>query len=537
MDKEFIPKRIICEQGVENSGRLLTNTVSQIVYVPKEIGEKQCAVIKKGGYIVLDFGKELSGGIVLAVQRLTDDHSNGKCRIVFGESVAEAMSSIGERNATNQHSLRDMVVEIGILSTYKLGRTGFRFVKIEALDTDMYIQCVKADCDIEDMEYKGSFECNDELLNKIWQTGAYTVQLNTHEYIWDGVKRDRLIWIGDMHPEASTINAVFGDIPAIRNSLDYVRSVTPPDEWMNNTATYSMWWIIIHYDLYMHWGDKIYLKEQEEYLIPLCEHIFDWADKNFEASYDRMLGFVDWSSKYSESEFEGRCAITTISLDCAGKIFKWLGNTVYARRCEQYAERLRNEKIEKKSNKRISALTVLSGRDLKIAKGVIAGNSPEEMSCFMGYYVLKAKARLGDYADALDIIRSYWGAMLAKGATTFWEDFDIEWVKGSDRIDELNPEGLKNIHGDFGKHCYKGLRLSLCHGWAAGPTPFLMEQIGGIEILEPGCKKIRIKPNLGNLDWIKVTYPTPYGEIKVFAEQKNGETKVTYDVPRGIEIE
>ena len=31
------------------------------------------------------------------------------------------------------------------------------------------------------------------------------------DYLWDGIKRDRLVWIGDMHPETRTILAVFGD--------------------------------------------------------------------------------------------------------------------------------------------------------------------------------------------------------------------------------------------------------------------------------------------------------------------------------------
>ena len=30
------------------------------------------------------------------------------------------------------------------------------------------------------------------------------------DYLWDGIKRDRLVWIGDMHPETMTIGAVFG---------------------------------------------------------------------------------------------------------------------------------------------------------------------------------------------------------------------------------------------------------------------------------------------------------------------------------------
>ena len=30
------------------------------------------------------------------------------------------------------------------------------------------------------------------------------------EYLWDGVKRDRLVWLGDMHPEVMTVQSVFG---------------------------------------------------------------------------------------------------------------------------------------------------------------------------------------------------------------------------------------------------------------------------------------------------------------------------------------
>ncbi len=538
MEKMIIPRRIVYEQKTENSKSLLCKNDIQVNLLEPDAVIQSCVNIQKGGFIVLDFGKELCGGIILAVQRVRGKSADAaKCRVVFGESVTEAMSEIGEKNATNQHTMRDMVITIPVLSTCKVGCTGFRFVKLEALDEDIYLQAVVADCDIADLEYKGDFECNDHKLNEIWKAGAYTVQLNTHDLIWDGVKRDRIVWIGDMHPEASTINAVFGNVPAVRNSLDFVKRLTPPNEWMNGTATYSMWWIIIHYDLYMHWGDKEYLKAQEDYMTALCDNIFKWADNDFEAPYNDMLGFVDWSSKQSDSEIEGRRAIACMALDCAEKIFNWLGNEKYAKLCSSYINKLRNEKIDKSYNKRVSALTVLSGRDKALAKEVLSGNSPEEMSCFMGYYVLKAKALLGDYRDALDIIRSYWGAMIDKGATTFWEDFDIDWVKDSGRIDEVTPKGLKDIHGDFGKYCYIGLRLSLCHGWASGPTPFLMEQIGGIEILEPGCKKVRIKPNLGNLKWIRVAYPTPYGEIKVFAEQKNGETKVTYDVPEAITIE
>ena len=93
-------------------------------------------------------------------------------------------------------------------------------------------------------------------------TGAYTVHLNMQDYLWDGIKRDRLVWVGDMHPETSTIATVFGSNEVVPKSLDLSRDITPIPNWMNGISTYSMWWIIIHRDWYMHNGDLAYLQQQ-----------------------------------------------------------------------------------------------------------------------------------------------------------------------------------------------------------------------------------------------------------------------------------
>lgn len=395
MKNYVMPRRIIQAVKAENTKVLFESRNSQFILFPTDNPQKDCMKIEKGGYVLIDFGIELCGGIEMALRDVGEERADAKYRIVFGESVTEALSTVGENNATNEHSVRDMTVNVSFMSTQRYGETGFRFVKIEAVDVDLYIKTVKAVNDIENFEYKGSFECSDPLLNKIWRTGAYTVELNTHEYIWDGVKRDRLVWIGDMHPEVSTINAVFGRLSAVKNSLDYIKKGTPSTEWMNSTATYSMWWIIIHYDYFMHWGDLDYLAEQKEYLKVLCERITQWANEGFAAPQDAMLGFVDWSSKYTESEMEGRKAIGCLSLDCAKRMFEYLECFDWANLCERTLVKIRREKANRKNSKSISALTVLSGRDDSLAREVLAGGSPEDMSCFMGYYVLKAKAKLG----------------------------------------------------------------------------------------------------------------------------------------------
>ena len=164
----------------------------------------------------------------------------------------------------------------------------------------------------------------------------------------------------------------------------------------------------------------------------------------------------------------------------------------------------------------------------------VLDHSLNDISTFMGFYLLRAKAQLGHLGDALEMSREYRGAMLDLGATTLWEDFDISWKENAARIDEITPVGKADVHGDFGKYCYKQFRHSLCHGWASGPASFLIEQVAGIKILEPGCKRIKISPNLGGLKWANITFPTPYGYVALKLKEDQGKTIYEITAPEEI---
>ena len=225
--------------------------------------------------LLLDFGKELHGGL----QLVTGQWKVSKpitVRIRFGESASEAMADIEpKQNATNDHAIRDMTVQLPWLGKLEVGNTGYRFVRIDLVDgdTELLLKEVRAIFTFRDIPYLGSFRSSDELLNKIWATGAYTVHLNMQDYLWDGIKRDRLVWVGDMHPEVSTINAVFGYNDVVPKSLDLARDITPLPGWMNGISTYSMWWILIQRDWYQHNGNLPYLKEQKSLPCQIAQSI------------------------------------------------------------------------------------------------------------------------------------------------------------------------------------------------------------------------------------------------------------------------
>lgn len=491
--------------------------------------------------ILLDFGKELHGGL----QIVTGQYPNAQpinVRIRFGESVSEAMAELGNTsntNATNDHAIRDWKLQLPWLGKIEIGNTGFRFVRIDLLDKDveLYLKEVNAISVKRDIPYLGSFKCNDERLNQIWETGAYTVHLNMQDYLWDGIKRDRLVWVGDMHPEINTINAVFGNQQVVPKSLDFARDNTPATEWMNGISSYSLWWIINHYDWYMAQGDLEYLKKQEIYLSKLTNHLIKYID---EEKGEVLTGtrFLDWPSLGNDKAIHvGLNALFSIAMDKASKIGGFLDNKELEVKAREAQKKLDSHRPQPVDSKQANALIILSKSGSKDQLSKIIKGGTEGISVFYGYYVLEALAENGEIDLALSIINDFWGGMLDLGATTFWEEFELDDIKLRNRIDELPKSNLINYHGETGKHCYIGYRRSLCNGWASGPTPWLSKHGLGIKIIEPGSRKIQIKPNLGTLKWVEGSYPTPLGLIKVRHEKKpSGVIVSNIDAPKGIEI-
>ena len=168
---------------------------------------------------------------------------------------------------------------------------------------------------------------------------------------------------------------------------------------------------------------------------------------------------------------------------------------------------------------------------------MIAVGGAKNFSTFYGYYMLQAQAKAGAYQTAIDNISQYWGGMLDMGATTFWEDFDLDWMINAAGIDEIVPEGKKDIHGDYGAYCYVKLRHSLCHGWASGPTSWLSEHVLGVKVIEPGCRVFKIEPHLGNLEWVEGTFPTPHGVVQISHKKgADGKVKTEVKAPEGVKI-
>lgn len=532
------PKRILWQNQMDNSAVLLQDFSGQL-----SVADRNDAVMRsdasRQAAVLLDFGRELHGGLEI-YSGIRADKRPVRLRVRLGESVSEAMSDVDDAmsTATNDHSMRDFVIAAPWLGSVRVGNSGFRFARIDLLDScvDYRLRAVKAVAIERDLPYLGAFRSDNQRLNQIWLTGARTVQLCMQEYLWDGIKRDRLVWIGDINPEVMTINNVFGQCDVVKRSLDFARDGTPLPGWMNGMCSYSLWWIITQRDLYLYQGDVDYLMQQHRYLRQLLSQIDKQVDDNGVEHFDGVR-FIDWpTSERDDVIRSGLQSLSIMAVDAALELANAIDDDELAERCRSLLTRLRLPKHDNCANAQAAALGVLSGLCPDDVR-VIEQGGASSCSAFYGYYMLEALARGGKWKQAVGLIENYWGRMLDLGATSFWEELEYDKSLNVARIDELVPDGTFDLHGQGGDYCYVGHRMSLCHGWASGPTPWLTRYILGVRPSAPGCRQLTIEPHLVGCSDVTGAVPTPMGVVRLHHRMgEDGQIHSVIDAPAEIKI-
>ena len=131
-------------------------------------------------------------------------------------------------------------------------------------------------------------------------------------------------------------------------------------------------------------------------------------------------------------------------------------------------------------------------------------------------------SRAGHDRETLRVLHTYWGAMLAQGATSCWEAYDPNWPKA-------------DFHANLYSDANHGYFVSLCHGWSSGPTSWLSERILGVRPVGGGFKTAEIAPDLAGLTWAEGDVPTPHGLIHVRLDKKGAGLVARITLPAGVD--
>ena len=254
-------------------------------------------------------------------------------------------------------------------------------------------------------------------------------------------------------------------------------------------------------------------------------------EKDFQVDEELWgASFLDWSTWQKESRKIGIKLLFIYTL-------QHVANSKYIDEEDQkFAGELLKE-VNKSSlkvtdSKPVNALALLANElDKKQLLSQIKENGAKDYTAFLSCFILEALAKNNELEFGYQTMLAYFGGMIDIGGTTLFEEFDIDWLHNSCRLDEFPKDGQNDFHGDFGKDCFTGYRKSLCHAWSCGVIPFVIENVVGLKIKDGNI--ISFKPNLLDLDFINCSIPTSRGSIQV----NLNKDKYDINLPDGFVLE
>ncbi|WP_348789800.1 alpha-L-rhamnosidase C-terminal domain-containing protein [Leifsonia sp. NPDC080035] len=414
---------------------------------------------------------------------------------------------------------------------------GFRFLRIDADDvTELVVEAYE-----HPVSRTGSFACSDATLTRIWQVSASTLHTCMHGLMLDGIKRDRMPWIGDQALNTLANAYAFGDAGIVQDSL--VALGRPRSGYVNGIADYSLWWLIATGFLARSFDARDHLAAEADNIHAFATDLAAHAGEDgllrpAGTDDDFQLVFIDWGVDVDPTrdptalQLLWHWALTSTAdvLASAGHpgAERWRELAATVRATLQRVGRTADGGWRAYADGSAEAslypafLAVLAGLsgpgDASVA-ALLAG-AERAGTPFMTGFFLRALIELGDTEGAVRRIRALWGGMLDAGATSFWEDFAE--ASDSDGTDSDRADSDIAMYGrPFGK--------SLCHAWSSGPAALLPDAILGLRPLADGWSRFAVDPHLGGLEWAEARVPTPGGDIAVTV--RGGD--VTVDVPPG----
>jgi hypothetical protein len=479
--------------------------------------------------ILLDFGKEVAGRLLVR----NGGKQLAKVTIRYGESMEELL------NAPFMGDERMLVPPEGVARGIK---SAFRYalIKFPEGTGEVHLRQVVLEGIAYPVRYKASFESSDPLLNRIWQSAAYTAHLAMQEGVWDGVKRDRGKWMGDNDVTTRVMDALFGDGRLSEQTFLELAGKAPYSEHVNGLAPYTAFWVMGEAAHYRRIGSSAGLEAIREPLKGLLGRMDrDVDDAGLFVNPNKMQLFVDWAPNFDRDTPDARRAIQfeyLLAFADGAELMTRLQEPALAAKYKARAEQMKRAAEEHLVDPatgtfgpywQANAMAVVAnavsperGRAIydHVLSGVGAGTERmQQVTPYYGYYVMEALTRLGHQQQALDWMRQYWGGMLELGATSFWEAYDPRWPR---------VEPHKYLEADH----KKGYYVSLAHGWSSGPALWLLEHVAGLQSTDAGGHHFVIHPELGNLRHVMASIPAGDGILSVAIDGGNG-TKMTVDVP------
>jgi hypothetical protein len=558
------PVSVVRTQGsVTNAAALVQGSGTTVMTVPA--GGQLAA-------IVLDFGKEVGGTPYITVSASTP--SSNTVRVSTSEALRFLTNTSGAFVNDNGSQIN---VTVTGPQRYTGGlRGGFRFAAIE-LRTAGSVTLTAAGLNFRAYRgspdrYQGWFMSSDDQLNRMWYAGAYTTQMDmvpagvascfSQPVIFDGAKRDRAIWSGDLMITNPVAHLSLGtnSVPYVKGSINAIMNLQASNGRLTSAVgfrgcgafdyavTYSAYSAILAIQYFRYTNDTVYIAS----LLPRLRNAAAYHATRVNANGLVVTNDPDyWQTtqsgevtEYSLAYYEllqnmiwvegrvGTAARVTEYTTKATALRNAINSRLWNASAGLYVHtNARTNVFPLDANMNAIRLGVVPADRVQgiltyfksrwQAHGSQISQPSPSMSDPYGHTIeplnntweVMARMQADDTAGALELLRRLWGLQVDPNSGfytgTFWEF--------------VMSDGLPDRGFD-----------SLAHAWGAGPTQILTESVLGATAVNPGYSTWQVKPHQGSLAWAQGQVPTASGALVVrWARDTTGQVHLQVASPAG----
>lgn len=494
---------------------------------------KPVSIIRKGDRYILDMGQNMVGWLQVHIK---GQHAGDTLTMRFAEML-NPDSTLYTANLRTVEQTDMYIAKDRKPFTWKPSFTyhGFRYVELCGLRRKPSAKDLEGHVLYDDMKVTGSFSCSDEMMNRIYSNAFWGIRGNYNGMPTDCPQRDeRLGWSGDRTTGA------YGEAYVFDNRLLYSKWVKDfedsqkesgalsdvvPNYWRlySDNLTWTGAYVTVADMLYQQFGDDRAVRNHYDSMKKWLIYMKEKYGKDGMITKDR---YGDWCmppesleiihSKDPSRKTAAGVLSTAYYYYLAGKMARfadiaghpedkeyWHGEAAQAK--EAFNREFFNEESGSYANNTVTANLlplwfgmVPEGRENDVFNAIVKKTEDE----FNGHVstgvigiqmLMRTLTAFGrsDLAFKIASADTYpsWGYMVKNGATTIWELWN-----GNTAAPDMNSANHVMILGDL---------LIWEYGY-----------LGGITALEPGFRKIGLKPYpVDGLDHVDCSHDSPYGTI------------------------
>lgn len=452
---------------------------------------------RKQKEVIVDFGEHITGYFTCdfkLLERVAD--APLKLKFIFGETPSELATPFDPYSGTLSRGwLQDEYITVQYVpSAIRIDRRlSFRYVKIELLGSSPYYDfCISGmNCTTTTSAVNQPEVLSDsvpEIIAAIDRIALSTLKECMQTVYEDGPKRDQRLWIGDLYLEALANNYSYRNHDLTKRCLYLLAALSAPDGFLHATVfekpfphpqknshclDYSLLWNTTLLNYLEATNDKETAIDLWEVAKKQIEHASSYINKDFLFDTSKPIWlFFDWKDKLDKQTSIQGLIIKT--LKDTYLLAKMIGRekeiSHYLKLAEKLTASAQQHFYHKEKgvficgeNEQISYSSqiwmILSGVvNQKRGKQIMNSVMQMEEAYYPGspystHYLIEALLQCDMKKEARDCLINYWGAMVMKGADTFWEVFDP-------KNEYASPYKFYPMN-------------SYCHAWSCTPVYFI----------------------------------------------------------------